>query len=115
VVANSRELRRSWFQDSIQPEVDELCADLTRQLRAAFGVMDDALCVKPPNVVPSDPLEDARLYEMEIRSGTRKPGDVLAMRGEDVPPELDQYFMTGGLRPVADMLRPEPEPQELPL
>ena len=71
--------------------------------------MDDALCIKAPNVIPKDPIEDARLYEIEIRSATRKPGDVIAMRGEDVPPELDQYFIGGGLRPVADLMR---EPQE---
>lgn len=114
VVANSRELRRAWYQDSIQPEVDKLCADMTHQLRAAFGTIDDTLCIKAPDVVPSDPLEEAKLYEVEIRSGTRKPGDVIAMRGEDVPAELDQYFMSGGLRPVVDMMR-EPEAQELPL
>jgi phage portal protein BeeE len=112
VVSNSVELRRSWYQDSIQPEVDKLCADLTHQLHRVYGVVDDTLCIKPPNVIPKDPVQDARLYELEIRSGTRKPGDVIAMRGEDVPPELDQYFIAGGLRPVADMMR-EPEPAEL--
>lgn len=114
VVANSRELRRSWYQDSIQPEVDKLCADMTHQLHAAFGTVDDTLCIKAPNVVPGDPEMDARVYEIEIRSGTRKPGDVIAKRGEDVPPELDQYFMTGGLRPVADLMQQQ-EPAELPL
>lgn len=112
VVANSRELRRAWYQDSIQPEVDKLCSDLTHQLRRVYGAVDDALCIKAPNVIPKDPIEDAKLYEIEIRSATRKPGDVIAMRGEDVPPELDQYFIGGGLRPVADLMR-EPEPEEV--
>lgn len=111
VVANSRELRRAWYMDSIQPEVDKLCSDLTRQLHRIYGTVDDTLCVKPPNVVPKDPMEDAKLYELEIRSGTRKPGDIIAMRGEDVPAELDQYFLSGGLRPVADMMQqPDNEP-----
>ena len=111
VVANSRELRRAWYQDSIQPEIDELCSNITRQLHRIYGTVDDTLCVKAPNVVPADPMEDARLYELEIRSGTRKPGDIIAMRGEDVPAELDQYFMTGGLRPV---IQPEPQNEPMP-
>lgn len=115
VVANSKELNRGWYTRSIQPEVDQLCSDLTFQFRLAYNATDSDLIIMPPDVIPRDKMEEARIAQIRIQSATLKPSEVRAMNGEEEDAILDQFFISGGLRPVEDMMAPAvPAPQPAP-
>lgn len=107
VVANSTELRRSWLQDSIQAEVDELCAELTHGFKVSFDAMDSDLCIKPPDVVPKDRTEQARIDEIYIRNAVTSPQMVQEREGFEPDGE---FFISGGLRPLEEVLaKPDAE------
>lgn len=104
VVANSREVRRQWLQNSIQRSVDKLCASLTHQFKIIFDAMDSDLCIKAPDVVPIDEAERARIREFQLRTGIRNPNEFRMEDGLGTYPEGDTFFIGGSLRPVAEMV-----------
>lgn len=117
VVANSAEVRKQWLQNSIQPEVRSIVSSLEHQLKRAFGAMDSNLCIIPPDVVPVDRLEQARIDEIEIRTMITKPNEVRLRKGADEDPDLDQFFTGASIRPLKDILAVEdqqPDPQMEP-
>jgi len=107
-LANSKEGRMKWLQNSIQKEVDKLCMSFTHQLKIAFGAQESDLCIVPPDVVPKDPLELQRVREIQWRTGQRNANDFLMEDGMETYPEGDLYFVGGGVRPVRDLAQ-EPE------
>lgn len=104
VVANSKEVRKAWIQNSIEPAVEEFAASLTHQFNIIFDSEGSDLCIRAPKLVPIDRMEQARVDEMEIRSGTLMPGEVRKREGREESPALNQFFMSGNLRPVSDIV-----------
>ena len=115
VVANSKEVRRQWLQNSIQREVDKMCASLTHQFKIIFGAEDSDLCIVPPNVVPVDEIERERIRESQLRSGSRTPNEFRLEDGKDEYPEGNIFMIGGALRPMAEMVaQPEEEEEDEP-
>lgn len=112
VVANSKEVRRQWLQNSIQPEVNRICASLTHQFKVIFRAEGSDLCIVPPNVVPVDRMEQARIDEMEIRNMVLKPNEVRLREGREEDPDLDQFFASGSYRPLRELVMQEDESNE---
>ena len=106
VVANSAEVRREWMM-TIQREIVEICSSLTHQFRILFGAEDSDLVVHPPDIVPMDALEKQRVREIQFRTGQRSAADFLDEDGLDTYPGSENYFMSAGLVPVAENVRPD--------
>ena len=107
-LANSKEGRMKWLQNSIQKEVDKICHSFTHQLKIAFGAQESDLCIVPPDVVPRDPMEQQRIREVQIRTGQRTANEFRMEDGLDEYEGGELFFVGGGMRPVRDIIQ-EPE------
>lgn len=100
VVANSKELRRGWLQDSIQHDVNAICASVEHQFKVGFDAMDSDLCIVPPDVVPQDELERQRVREIKVRTGQATPNEFRMEDGLDEYAGGEKYYLSAGLTPV---------------
>ena len=113
--ANTDGQRRTFAEYTVQPSVDLIAAQMSYGFSRSFGEPvglpassgasgasgASGLVIHAPNVVPVDPMQQARIDEIQIRSGTLKPNEVRRREGRDDVEGGDQAFVSAALRPLA--------------
>ena len=110
--ANTDGQRRTFAEYTVQPSVDLMAAQMSYGFSRSFGEPvglpasaaasgASGLVIHAPNVVPVDPMQQARIDEVQIRSGTLKPNEVRRREGRDDVDGGDQAFVSAALRPLA--------------
>ena len=108
-LANSKEGRLKWLQNSIQPEVDKICESFTHQLSVVFGSDYGALRIVPPDVVPVDRKQEQTIREMMLRTGQRTIDEFRRSDGLDETGTGagSTFFLSAGLRPADSIVNPQ--------
>ena len=115
--ANTYGARRIFSELTLQPMADGLAGSLTIGFERAFRLRDvgteGTIEVRSPDLSPADPMEEARVDEIELRSGTATVNEVRARMGRPNVDGGDVPLVSGALRPLSIAAAPPPPPPQL--
>lgn len=112
-LATSAAAEGTWLR-RVEQEVIYLCAQLTRGFMASFRAARGSLMIQAPRLREKDRLEQARIDEINIRSGVIGPDEV--RERESMEESEAPRFISSTLRPLAEATAPpssfnEPAPE----
>ena len=115
--ANVFGARRVFATFTLQPEADGLAGTLTVGFERSFRLRTvgtaGTLEVRSPDLSPTDPLEEARVAEVEHRMGAVTTNELRATRGRGNVDGGDVPLVSGALRPLSAVASPPPPPPQL--